>query len=267
MGFVPQLLQRLSTPTSPGALLAALHPDLGIRLPGARPTGTVQRMSPGPAGLVIDIAGPITWTGPDADESVVIALDVDGVRHSGTFDQLQPPTPDVDGRKSRSIAEVLGTWCSRSSTEIRILVRRGADDPVSSHLRRSTALGDRVYLRHPQPIDLRPGPTDSRADGSESRADLADVGSGDAVDPGRFTVHFAKSGVSVPAEPDGLLLDLAESAGLEPTTGCRRGVCHRCTTELLSGTTTNTRDGTAGNPGDAVRICVSSATTDVELNL
>lgn len=224
-------------------------------------------MSTEPAGLVVDVAGPIGWAGPDADESVVIGLDVDGVRHRRTFEQLGLRIPDVEGRRSRSIAGLLVGRRQRPSTEIRILVSREADDPVSCQLRRSTTLGDRVYLERPEPIDLRPAHTDSRAGGSESRADLVDVGSDDAVGPGRCTVHFARSGVSVPAEPDGLLLDLAESAGLEPTTGCRRGVCHRCTTQVLSGTTANTRDGTAGNAGDTVRICVSTATTDVELNL
>lgn len=253
---MPQLLQRLSTPTSPAALLQALHPDLGTRLPGARPSGTVQRMSPGPAGLVIDIAGPITWPRPDAAETVVIALDVDGVRHATSFEQLEPRTPEVSAARS---------W--RRSTEIRILVDRGAGDPVSLHLRGSTAIGDRVYLGRPPSIDLRAADSDSTAVGSDAVSNLASPGGRDTAGADGFTVRFAQSGVSVPAGAEGLLLDLAESAGLEPTTGCRRGVCHRCTTELLSGTSTNTRDGTVGHPGDSVRICVSTATTDVELDL
>jgi ferredoxin len=253
---VPQLLHRLSTPTSPAALLQALHPDLGTRLPGARASGTVQRMSPEPSGLVIDINGPVAWTGPGVAETVVIALDVAGVRHSGTFEQLEPRTP-----------EALATRSWRRSTKIRILVDRGADDPVSRHLRGSTAIGDRVYLGRPPSIDLRPADADSPAVGSDAVSNLASPGGRDAAGVDGFTVRFAQSGVSVPAGAEGVLLDLAESAGLEPTTGCRRGVCHRCTTEVLSGSTINTRDGTVGHPGDAVRICVSTATTDVELNL
>lgn len=264
---MPQLLKRLSTPTSPGALLQALHPDLGIRLPGARPTGTVKRMSPEPAGLVVDITGPTSWTGPETGESVAIALDVDGVRHSGIFEQSEPRRSEVEGRRSCSIATVLGAWRPGPFTEIQILVRRGADDPVSRQLRRSTALGDRVYLERPRAIDLRCPSVDSQTDSAETRPDLTEVGCGDADEPDRLMVRFAQSGVSVSAEPGGLLLDLAESAGLQPTTGCRRGVCHRCTTQLLAGTTINTRDGTAGHPGDAVRICVSTAITGVELNL
>ena len=207
---MPQLLKRLSTPTSPGALLQALHPDLGIRLRGARPTGTVKRMSPEPAGLVVDIAGPISWTGPETGESVVIGLDVDGVRHSGIFEQPEPCQPEVEGRRSRSIAKVLGARRPGPSTEIQILVRRGADDPVSRQLRRSTALGDRVYLERPRAIDPRCPSVDLLTDSAETRADLTEGGLGDADDPDRSMVRFAQSGVSVSAEPGGLLLDLAE---------------------------------------------------------
>jgi ferredoxin len=218
--------------------------------------GKVQRLSPEPAGLVIDITAPGTWTRPDAEETVVIAVDVDGVRHATSLEQCQPRTP-----------EVLGARPWRRSTKITILVDRRADDPVSRHLRGSTAIGDRVYLGRSPSMDLRPEVADSPVVGVDAVSNPAVRGGRDTTRADGFTVHFARSGVSVPAGSDGLLLDLAESAGLEPTTGCRRGVCHRCTTELLSGTSTNTRDGTVGHPGDSVRICVSTATTDLELNL
>ena len=63
------------------------------------------------------------------------------------------------------------------------------------------------------------------------------------------------------------ILEAAESAGLEPRTGCRRGVCHRCVRPLTDGVSRNSRDGTISAAGDTVRICVSTAMTDVEVDL
>ncbi|MFV0316861.1 MAG: 2Fe-2S iron-sulfur cluster-binding protein [Microthrixaceae bacterium] len=85
--------------------------------------------------------------------------------------------------------------------------------------------------------------------------------------PRTSTARFTTSDVEVDLGEGQTLLEAAEAAGLEPLTGCRRGVCRRCVRPLTSGMTLNSRDSTIGVPGDSVRICVSTAMTDVEVDL
>jgi len=81
-------------------------------------------------------------------------------------------------------------------------------------------------------------------------------------------VTFGTSRCTVDSDGSETLLDLAESAGLTPTSGCRMGVCRRCVTPLRSGTVRDLRDGrTEPEPGTHVQICVSAAQGDVELDL
>lgn len=82
------------------------------------------------------------------------------------------------------------------------------------------------------------------------------------------TVSFAAAGREVASDGVTTLLDLAESAGLTPLSGCRMGVCRRCVTPLVSGTVRDLRDGrTESEPSTHVQICVSAACGDVELDL
>lgn len=91
-----------------------------------------------------------------------------------------------------------------------------------------------------------------------------------AVDADRCegTVTFSASGSSTESDGTDTLLDLAESAGLTPLSGCRMGVCRRCVVPLRSGTVRDLRDGrTESSPGTHVQICVSAAVGDVDVEL
>lgn len=80
-------------------------------------------------------------------------------------------------------------------------------------------------------------------------------------------VRFAASDAWVVATGDTPILEAAESAGLEPRFGCRRGVCHRCTAPLVDGTVRDLRDGRTTGAGGHVRVCVSVPVTDVVVDL
>ena len=80
-------------------------------------------------------------------------------------------------------------------------------------------------------------------------------------------VSFARSAVTVEVEPSRSILDAAEAVGLTPRFGCRRGVCHTCTTPLRSGTVRDLRDDRCTDAGGNVRICVSAPATDVVVDL
>jgi ferredoxin-NADP reductase len=80
-------------------------------------------------------------------------------------------------------------------------------------------------------------------------------------------VRFGLSGASWPS--DGRpLLEQAESAGLRPAFGCRRGICRTCICPLVSGHVRNVATGelTSGR-GQDIRICVSAPVGDVEIDL
>ncbi|MEZ5238769.1 MAG: iron-sulfur cluster-binding domain-containing protein [Microthrixaceae bacterium] len=150
---------------------------------------------------------------------------------------------EVDGVFHRRAFEVRSE--SRRPRRLTLVVAALADDPVVRQLRGGSAVGRRVRL---ETAATRPRPTAAR-------------------NPGGTGVHFAASGVAAEARPGETLLEVAERSGLEPATGCRRGVCHRCSTQLLAGSTSNSRDASCGEAGDSVRICVSTATSDVEVDL
>jgi ferredoxin len=81
------------------------------------------------------------------------------------------------------------------------------------------------------------------------------------------SVRFASGGQVV--NGDGRpILELAEAAGLRPASGCRMGICHTCACPLVSGQVRNVVSGeVTSQPGSEVRICVSAAVGDVEIDL
>jgi ferredoxin-NADP reductase len=81
-------------------------------------------------------------------------------------------------------------------------------------------------------------------------------------------VTFGASRLIARADGHVPLLRVAEDAGLAPRHGCRMGICHSCTTTLVSGRLRDLRTGeTYGEPGARVQICISAAAGDVELAL
>ena len=64
------------------------------------------------------------------------------------------------------------------------------------------------------------------------------------------------------------LLDGAETAGLQPKFGCRRGICRTCQCKKLSGTVTNMLTGQVSGPGEElIQLCISTPQSALELAL
>ncbi|HXC50234.1 MAG TPA: FAD-binding oxidoreductase [Candidatus Limnocylindrales bacterium] len=64
------------------------------------------------------------------------------------------------------------------------------------------------------------------------------------------------------------LLVAAENAGLRPLYGCRIGVCHTCKCHKISGVTEDLRDGRISDePGEMIQLCISTARSDVSIEI
>ncbi len=64
------------------------------------------------------------------------------------------------------------------------------------------------------------------------------------------------------------LLVALEAQGLRPASGCRMGICNTCSCGKQSGVTRHTHTGElAGEPVSALKLCISSAATDLVLDL
>lgn len=138
------------------------------------------------------------------------------------------------------------------------------DNPILGMLTTPHHPADLLRALHPR---LVPAGAETRTDVVADRPTEPNE-PGTIVLPGaNLAVTFTESGGTVALDEEQTLLDAAESAGLSPRTGCRRGVCHRCVVPLAAGVTRNSRDGTVAVAGDTLRICVSTAMTDVEVAL
>lgn len=107
------------------------------------------------------------------------------------------------------------------------------------------------------------------------------AGAGEELNVERFTltrrvdpdaaggrVRFTKADVEVDAEPDASLLEVGEAAGLELPHGCRRGICRTCLQKLDDGQVRDLTTGDVhGEPGDLIRMCVSGAAGDVDVDV
>ncbi len=81
-------------------------------------------------------------------------------------------------------------------------------------------------------------------------------------------VRFALSGQEVAADAVTPLLRVAEDAGLNPPHGCRMGICHTCTAQLLTGCVRDLRDNSLINEtGSRIQTCVCAAAGDCEIEL
>ena len=85
--------------------------------------------------------------------------------------------------------------------------------------------------------------------------------------PSGGRVTFADSSIDV-VDDGRPLLEQAESAGLNPQSGCRMGICHTCTRRKTSGVVRNLTTGAVSTaPGEDVQICVSVPVGDVDIAL
>jgi ferredoxin-NADP reductase/MOSC domain-containing protein YiiM len=81
-------------------------------------------------------------------------------------------------------------------------------------------------------------------------------------------VTFARSGISTPF-PDGThsVLDLADACDVPTRWSCRTGVCHTCTTPLLSGDISYSPEPLEAPPEGEVLICCTQPGTDIVLDM
>ena len=87
------------------------------------------------------------------------------------------------------------------------------------------------------------------------------------AEPSGGRIMFADSGIDV-VDDGRSLLEQAESAGLNPQSGCRMGICHTCTRRKTAGIVRNLTSGAVSTGADEdVQICVSAPAGDVEIAL
>ncbi|MES2581143.1 MAG: ferredoxin reductase [Pseudomonadota bacterium] len=81
-------------------------------------------------------------------------------------------------------------------------------------------------------------------------------------------VSFANGGATFTTSGTDPLLVQAERAGLTPKHGCRIGICRSCQCVKTSGTVENLQTGeVSSSPNELIRLCISTARSDVALAL
>lgn len=82
----------------------------------------------------------------------------------------------------------------------------------------------------------------------------------------QFTVFNAEAQASFDAKNGQSLLEAAESAGLKPTHGCRRGICMSCQCKKISGVVMNQLTQIASsNDEEWIQLCVSTPLSNLQL--
>lgn len=91
---------------------------------------------------------------------------------------------------------------------------------------------------------------------------------GVADDAGDVSVLLARSGRTLTLPRGTALLAALEAEGVKPKHGCRMGICNTCACGKSAGATRDLRTGTANaEPSAALKLCVSSAVSDLVLDL
>ncbi|KFL37138.1 ferredoxin reductase [Arenimonas donghaensis] len=90
----------------------------------------------------------------------------------------------------------------------------------------------------------------------------------DTRDSGSVALTLTRSGQTLQVPRGQSLLDALEAAGLSPASGCRRGLCNTCACAKSAGSTRHLLTGDVEHePVSALRLCVSSARSDLVLDL
>lgn len=83
-----------------------------------------------------------------------------------------------------------------------------------------------------------------------------------------FTVELTASNRSIEVSNQESLLDALEQHGIAVQYGCRMGVCNTCSCKKVAGTTQNTESTLVdANTNTSIRLCVSQASSDLQLAL
>lgn len=89
-----------------------------------------------------------------------------------------------------------------------------------------------------------------------------------ALEQGTVQVELRRSGRTLTLPRGTPLLQALEAQGIQPASGCRMGICNTCVCGKLAGITRHTLTGDyAGEPSVPLKLCVSSASTDLVLEL
>lgn len=87
-------------------------------------------------------------------------------------------------------------------------------------------------------------------------------------DSGEVEVHLRRSGRRLRLPRGQSLLTALEAQGLKPASGCRMGICNTCACGKSAGSTRHLPSGDlAHEPSQALKLCINSAVTDLELDL
>ena len=88
------------------------------------------------------------------------------------------------------------------------------------------------------------------------------------ADTGTVQVKLLASGRTLRLPRGQLLLSALEAEGLKPASGCRMGICNTCACGKSAGSTRHLHTGElAHEPVSALKLCISSAASDLELEL
>lgn len=91
---------------------------------------------------------------------------------------------------------------------------------------------------------------------------------GEAVAEERFfEVSLTRSGQTITVSSQQSLLDALEDAGHQPPHGCRMGICNSCSCGQRSGESQNQLNGEQLCGAGSVRLCVSRANSNIELDI
>ncbi|MCD9027550.1 ferredoxin reductase [Luteimonas sp. BDR2-5] len=87
-------------------------------------------------------------------------------------------------------------------------------------------------------------------------------------DTGTVSVTLARSGRALQLPRGVALLEALEAQGVKPRHGCRMGICNTCACGKAAGTSRDLRTGSANDePSTALKLCISSAVSDLVLDL
>lgn len=87
-------------------------------------------------------------------------------------------------------------------------------------------------------------------------------------DSGEATITLQRSGRTLTVPRGQSLLAALEQHGFKPESGCRMGICNTCACAKASGTSRHMHTGeSTAEPVSALRLCVSSAASDLVLDL
>lgn len=186
---------------------------------------------------------------PFLDELRAIAEKAPNVTLGFSLTREPPTGADLAGHVTPAMLDAFEARASSVPAEhVYVCGPNGLVDAVASHYAALTEDGRLHIERFTAPVRT----TDSDLPGADA--------------PRR--VGFMKSGVIATSEGKRSLLLEAEAAGLSPAHGCRMGICQTCRCTKTAGVV---RDQITGELLDEsvtdIRICISTAVTDITLDL